>query len=167
MPVMRQTQWRLPDAAIIPVMWQTRWRLLFSYHSYDFACYQDCGCAYDDDEPVGDGNRDDIEEVAGDIYYRYLTEEYGCGNADEALASLEMECGTTRAERPCIEYVPELEHDEGGEEQGQFVRRRRAAGAQIVPFSQNVRHGEDVIPAVLKDVEHPDEDEKHSSSRHD
>lgn len=82
----------------------------------NFANEKDDGSAGNDNHPIDKGERSDIEQVAANTDNENLPDENQRDDAQERLATPEIESGFARIEGASVEHVPELEHHKYGEE---------------------------------------------------
>lgn len=99
---------------------------VFGYQSRHKAPYLSCpqhkGCGCHHIHPVEKRERHRAEHLSAEGHYHPLShedrDEYTC---EHLVMTQSAEGGMVGAERLGIEEVPELQHDEGGEEHRQFV----------------------------------------------
>ena len=69
-----------------------------------------------DDDPIDELQRDNIEHLTAKLDNQYLSQDDAQNDEAKALAVLEMECTATCLKGSGIEHVPKLYHDKDGEE---------------------------------------------------
>lgn len=97
-------------------------------------------CRADDDDPVGDAQRGDVEELATEADNQDLPEQYCDSNREEATAVFEMEGGATGLEGSGIEKVPELEEHKEGEEHRELIGVERWGANSLRSESKQLGH---------------------------
>lgn len=86
----------------------------------------------DDPQPVGERQGYDVEEGAAYSHYQYLAYKHHSGYNQELSAVAQEKGRTAGGKSACVEKVPELEHDEDGEEEAEFLRRQSGVGPGYV-----------------------------------
>ena len=87
-----------------------------NFVSHGLADDEDGGGGGGDEEPVLWGEGYDVEHGAAQLHNEDLPEEDEGGDEEEGATAAQVEGTATGEEGTGVEEVPELQHDEGGEE---------------------------------------------------